>query len=92
MKPQELAQQIMEELAVALTDLEPPQHLQVVDIIPPDLLDAETFLSVVIADSRGKTAELTLPSSLALGYLADEEAAVDEWRIWVQEIAARLSV
>jgi hypothetical protein len=92
MKPQELAQQIMEELAVALTDLEPPRHLQVVDIIPPDLLDAETFLSVVIADSRGKTAELALPSSLAIGYLADEEAAVDEWRIWVQEIAARLSV
>ena len=91
MTPQELAQQIKEELADALTDIELPQSLQVLDITPPDLLDAETSLCVTIAGIGGKTAELALPSSLAIGYLADEEAAVDEWRLWVLEIVARFA-
>ncbi len=91
MTPEELARQIKEDLADALTDLELPERLQVLDITPPDLLDAETFLYVTIAGIGGKTAKLALPSSLAIGYLADEEAAVDEWRLWIRESVARLA-
>ncbi len=92
MTPHELAEQIRDELTEALSDLELPQPLQVLDVVPPALLDAETSLSVTIAGSAGKPVQLALPSSLAIGYLADEEAAVDEWRIWVQEIVNRVAV
>jgi len=91
MTPHELAKLIKDELAEALSDLEPTQPLQVLDVVPPALLDAETSLSITIADTAGKLVELALPSSLAIGYLADEEAAVDEWRIWVQVIVSRLA-
>ena len=92
MTPHELAKLIKDELAEALCDLELTQSPQVLDVVPPALLDAETSLSITIADTAGKLVELELPSSLAIGYLADEEAAVDEWRIWVQEIVSRLEV
>ena len=92
MTPHELAEQIRDELAEALADLELPQPLQVLDVVPPALLDADTSLSVTIVGSAGKPVQLALPSSLAIGYLADEEAAVDEWRIWVQEIVRRVAV
>jgi hypothetical protein len=90
MRPQELASDIQDELADALIDLELPQRLSVIEVVPPDQLDAESCLYVTLASADGTTASLELPSSLAVGYLADEEAAVDEWRLWIQEIAARL--
>lgn len=89
MTPQQLASDIQEELADALAEMELPQRLSVIKVVPPDRLDAETCLYVTLASADGTIARFELPSSLAVGYLADEEAAVDEWRLWVQEIAAR---
>jgi hypothetical protein len=91
MTPQELVQQIKDELADALNDLDLSRRLQVLDIAPPAQLDAETSLTVTIAATGGRIAELALPTSLAIGYLADEEAAVDEWRHWVQDIATHFA-
>lgn len=91
MTPEELAQHVREELEDAFADLQLPQPLEVLDIVPPRLLDAESVLSVVIAQRAGPVVHLGLPSSLAIGYLADEEAAVDEWRLWVHDIVARFS-
>ncbi|MGD8698323.1 MAG: hypothetical protein PVJ43_03470 [Gemmatimonadales bacterium] len=79
------------ELADAFADLELPKPLEVLDIVPPHLIDAESVLSVVIAQKGGPIVHLALPSSLAFGYLADEEAAVDEWRLWIHDIVARFS-
>lgn len=90
MTPQELASDIHDELADALADLELWPRLPVIEVAAPDRLDADSFLHVTLASADGARASLALPSSLAVGYLADEEAAVDEWRLWVQEIAARL--
>jgi hypothetical protein len=91
MTPQELALDIEEELAEALADLELSRHVSVVAIVPPDRVDADSSLYVTLADENGKTAKIALSSSLAVAYLADEEAAVDEWRLWVQDIAARFA-
>lgn len=90
MTPQEVASDIHEELADALADLELPRRLSVIEVVPPDRLDAETYLHITLANADGTTARLELPGSLAVGYLAGEEAAVDEWRLWVRAVAARL--
>lgn len=95
MTPQELALEIKEELAEALADTALSERWSVIDVVPPTLLDADSHLSVILATTDGAAdgtiAEMALPSSLAIGYLADEEAAVDEWRLWIEEIAKRLA-
>lgn len=89
MTPHELAQNVKDELAEAIADLELPRPLSVVDVVPPTRLDADTYLSVILATADGTAAEIALSSSLAVGYLADEEAAVDEWRLWIHDLAAK---
>lgn len=89
MTPQELALNVKDELVEAIADLELSRPLSVVDVVPPPRLDADTYLSVILATADGTAEQIALPSSLAVGYLADEEAAVDEWRLWIHEIAAR---
>lgn len=91
MTPQQLAIDVKEELADALADLGLTGRWSVLDVVPPTTLDPDSSLTITLASAAGTVVEVPLPSSLAIGYLADEEAAVDEWRLWIQEIATRLA-
>ena len=91
MTPQDVALEILEELEEALSDLDGSEGLHVRDVQPPDDLAPDTFFVVTVSGADGKPTAIELPTSLAIGYLADEEAAVDEWRLWVRAVAQRHS-
>jgi hypothetical protein len=90
MTPQELAAALQDELQDALTDLTNDESLYVNSVIPPADLEAASSLLVTVTSDAGKSLALELPSTLAIGYLADEEAAVDEWKAWVSRLCQRL--
>jgi hypothetical protein len=83
MNPDYAARLLREELEDALLDPgHPPPKAFALTVHPPADLAPDT--SFRIRASLGPhTAEADLPSGLAIAYLADEEAAVDEWKNWV---------
>lgn len=88
MTPEDAAHEIAEEMQAAFRDLGSRSDLYVEAVRPPPNLGPDTTFTVVLAAGRRRF-EVTLPSTLALGYLADEEAAVDEWRGWIHETWSR---
>lgn len=92
MDPDRAAAAIGGELQATLDDPETGlTRAQVRSVAAPADLGADrTFLiTLSIPGSRDHVAELPVP--LAIGYLADEEAAVDEWKGWVADLSRRLS-
>ncbi len=91
MSPEEAARLLREELSDSFAEIgAEAAGLRLHSIQPPAALHAESvFLIAVHSPDRG-TVELELPANLAVGYLADEEAAVDEWKRWVAELRRRL--
>lgn len=90
MTPEEAARLLAEELEAALGELSGPAARARINTVyaPPDFGPDRSF-RIALLSSSGDTVELALPATLALAYLADEEAAVDEWRAWVREIWKR---
>ncbi len=88
----ELSRLLRDELAEALTDmgdlLEP---MSVESVTPPRVLEAGASFRVRLLASRGRRLDADLPANLAIGYLADEEAAVDEFRQWLYEQRKKLT-
>lgn len=86
MSPAEAAQALREELEAAFLELadvgRPPQ---VHAVHPPQDLGADRDFLITISAGEADPLEIALPAGLALGYLADEEAAVDEWHHWVSD-------
>lgn len=90
MTPEELARALHDELDETLADVAGATPVEIVAVhAPPDLGPDRAFL-ISLRFGRGGTLDVTLPVPLAAGYLADEESAVDEWKRWVAELAARL--
>ena len=90
MNPHDLAHLIDAELHAALSD--PDEGLSerlVLQIEPPCELTPEAVLRISAA-TGSRRVRIGLPASLALAYLADEEAAVDEWKTWVAQLRRRL--
>jgi hypothetical protein len=81
-----------EELEEAFIDLGGEGHgVRITAVGPPPDLGPDTAFELTI--DRGADASpvvIELPTSLAMGYLADEEAAVDEWRHWVHRLWEQL--
>jgi hypothetical protein len=59
-------------------------------LLREELEDALADLSDRPAKARVLAVETDLPTGLAMAYLADEEAAVDEWKSWVAGLRACL--
>jgi hypothetical protein len=83
MHPQEAARLLRGELEDALARPgDRPARAVALTILPPaDLAPDTSFRVRACLDPH--TVEVDLPTGLAMGYLADEEAAVDEWKHWV---------
>ena len=90
MTPQEAARLLQAELQEALAELsDTVGDARLHQVRPPPDLGPDTAFRVSAASSS-RHVELELPSALAIAYLADEEAAVDEWKHWVAALAQRL--
>lgn len=92
MDPQRAADAIGEELETALQDEEiglSGAHVR--SVTAPADLGADRTFRIVIAMPGSPDHNVRLPVPLAMGYLADEEAAVDEWKTWVAALARRLA-
>ena len=91
MSPDDAARLLQEELedALAQEPAGPPATLALAVRPPPDLAPDTCFR--VRASLGPLTVESDLPTGLAIAYLADEEAAVDEFKSWVAELRQRLS-
>ncbi len=53
---------------------------------PPADLSPDTHFTVTV-ERAGERRRAELPTGLAMAYLADEEAAVDEWKTWLVGIS-----
>jgi hypothetical protein len=88
--PSEAARALREEIIWTLTDLSGgAPAVTVLAVLPPDNLGADTSFRVRLRAADGRRVEADLPSGLVMGYLADEEAAVDEWKTVVGGIWER---
>ncbi len=83
MSPEEAAEALREELEETLADVHGMLDFRVSSVEPPRNLGADTYFHVTIDIGRGQ-ASRRLPTGLAMAYLADEEAAVDEFKRWVR--------
>ncbi|HEX9638376.1 MAG TPA: hypothetical protein VGB99_12620 [Acidobacteriota bacterium] len=86
-----IAAELREALAEELRDLLGEGWSGTVRVEEPERGAAagEAFrISIAQADRR--TLEAELPCGLALGYLGDEENAVDVWKSWTEELAERI--
>jgi hypothetical protein len=90
MGPEEAASLLREELEECFADLTGWPATAAVVLRPPQQLRADESFQVSVRLAGAGSVESELPVNLALGYLADEEAAVDEWRLWVHELVERL--
>lgn len=92
MNPDVAARLLCEELEDALADpAGGPAKAVALTIVPPADLSPDT--SFRIRASLGPhSVETDLPTGLAVAYLADEEAAVDEWKSWVAELRSSLGI
>lgn len=89
--PDQLAHTLREELSDALVDLGVEKsRARPVAVHPPADTGPDSRFRFAFRLTDDATVEIDLPASLAVGYLADEEAAVDEWKLWVHRVAARL--
>lgn len=83
------AEEIQAALEMALEDYagaEQPIYVRV-DDPEPEEAPGSFFVIVRTGDAQVQT---RLPVALASAYLADEEAAVDEFKRWMRELLARL--
>lgn len=81
----ETARAIFDELSEAFRDLDEAGTVKVLDVSAPTELTPTTSFHVTLQAGSAAAVALALPATLAIGYLADEEAAVDEWRHWVHQ-------
>jgi hypothetical protein len=83
MNPDLAARLLREELEDALVDPgDGSAEAVALSVLPPvDLAPDSCFQ--IRASLGPRTVVSDLPSGLAIAYLADEEAAVDEWKSWV---------
>lgn len=92
MSPDEAAEELRGELEAALDDSGmAPRGARVAEVAAPRDLGADRVFRIAVLDAKARTHTAMLPVPLAMGYLADEEAAVDEWKAWVAELSARLA-
>ncbi len=85
MTPGEAADELREEIEAALVGIGRASAVRVQSVEPPEDLGADTCFQVTIVSERGSGA-FDLPTGLAMAYLADEEAAVDEFKLWLQSL------
>ncbi|UCF20075.1 MAG: hypothetical protein JSU87_01300 [Gemmatimonadota bacterium] len=90
MGPEEAAQLLAEEIEECLAELAGATAAPGVEIQPPRELRADRSFWLSVYPGIGAAFEFELPVNLALGYLADEEAAVDEWRLWLHTLWQRV--
>ncbi len=90
MTPQELADRLREELQDAFAQPPGASAARIDSVLPPQELAPGTSMHITATNASGEAVEIELPTTLAIGYLADEEAAVDEWKIWLAELVRRL--
>ncbi len=90
MGPEEAARLLGEELEEYLAELAGASAAPGLKIHPPPELSADRSFRICVSPARGADLEIELPVNLALGYLADEEAAVDEWRLWLHALWDRV--
>lgn len=92
MTPEEAAHELEEELEAALADLAPAgPRVEVRVVHRPIDLGPEASFRLTVRPATGRPAiVIEVPVTLVIGYLADEEAAVDEWRRWVRDLRQRL--
>jgi hypothetical protein len=76
------------ETALAETSAAGPV-IGVLSVSQPAEPGPDTHFTVTLAIA-GDRHTVQLPTGLALAYLADEEAAVDEWKSWIHRLRARL--
>lgn len=91
MNPIEAALELHGELEAALAD-EGAGVARVLAVRPPPDLGADRVFHITLALPGSRDHTVDLPVALAMGYLADEEAAVDEWKTWVVELVGRLGL
>ena len=84
MLPEEVAVALREEIEMGLGDL--GVEVRVVAVEAPADLGADGCFRVRLETEAGLI-ERELPSGLAVAYLADEEAAVDEFKLWLRNAA-----
>lgn len=78
---------LREELEESLNDLaDRPGEVTIEATASARDLEAGGSIAVSASWRTGRRREFQLPANLAIGYLADEEAAVDEWRHWVHNV------
>lgn len=92
MNPIEAALELHGELEAALEDEGAGERARVLAVRPPPDLGADRAFHVTLALPGSPDRTVDLPAALAMGYLADEEAAVDEWKTWVVELVGRLGL
>ena len=78
-----MARALREEIEAALADS--GLEVRVGSIEAPADLAPDTCFRVQFEMGRG-TVERELPTGLAIAYLADEEAAVDEFKGWLRSL------
>lgn len=91
MTPDEAARSLQAELGEALASSAETSAAARIEAVtpPPDLgPDREFLIDAVRSD--GERLRFRLPASLVAAYLADEEAAVDEWRRRVERFTRRI--
>jgi hypothetical protein len=86
MTPNEAARLLREEIADALADLGGPAAAACLRAVrPPRDLGPDGCFQIT-ASAGPRPLDFELPSGLAMAYLADEEAAVDEWKRWIVQV------
>ncbi len=86
MLPEDAAVALREEIEMGLVDL--GVEVRVVVVEAPADLGPDTCFRVRL-EIKGGLIESELPSGLAVAYLADEEAAVDEFKGWLRDRATQ---
>jgi len=92
MDHEELSRLLLEELAETLSDMpDDAPAVRVESVTPPPILEAGACFRVKLSPDPEHSLDVDLPVNLAIGYLADEEAAVDEFRHWLHDLWQRLN-
>lgn len=83
---------LTEEIEASLDDLsDRPGEVEVEATASGQDIEAGGTIAVSATWRAGGARHFQLPANLAIGYLADEEAAVDEWRHWVHDVWSDLT-
>jgi hypothetical protein len=86
-----IEEQVAEALAEELSDLMGGEWDGQVSISsPPEGAVAGAAFAVAVRRQGWSDLKVELPCGLAIGYLGDEENAVDAWKGWTEELARRL--